>query len=77
MTTDELNEYIQDEIPGSQVSSTDLTGGGNHFEVLVVYSGFEGRSLLQCQRQVMDVLAPLFQGPLHAATIKTLVRSPE
>ncbi len=76
MTEAELNEWIQGEIQGSEVQSTDLTGGVNHFEVVVISSTFEGLNPLQRQRKVMDVLAPLFQGPLHAATIKTLTRRP-
>ncbi len=74
MTTEELCQWIQDGIPQSEAEASDLTGGGNHFEVTVYCPNFEGKTSLQRQRLVMDVLAPLFQGPLHAATIKTFPR---
>ena len=76
MTVDELNNWISTELNGAEAISSDLTGGGNHFEVTVICADFDGKTRLECQRKVMDVLAPLFQGPLHAATIKTLVRRP-
>lgn len=77
MTEAELNEWVQNEIQGAEAFSRDLTGNGDHFELTVIHPDFEGKSILQCQRKVMDALAPLFQGPLHAATVKTYPRRPQ
>ena len=74
MSPDELCQWIQDALPDSSAEANDLTGDGNHFEVTVFCESFEGKSALQRQRLVMDALAPLFSGPLHAATIKTFPR---
>jgi stress-induced morphogen len=50
----------------------DRTGGGDHFQVTVVDSGFEGLPLLDQHRRVNAALAaPLADGSIHELRIKT------
>jgi stress-induced morphogen len=50
----------------------DRTGGGDHFQVTVVTSEFDGLSLLDQHRRVNDALAgPLGDGSIHELRIST------
>jgi stress-induced morphogen len=50
----------------------DRTGGGDHFQVTVATSSFEGLSLLDQHRLVNEALAePLRDGTIHELRIKT------
>jgi stress-induced morphogen len=50
----------------------DRTGTGDHFQVTVVSSAFDGVSLLDQHRRVNDALAaPLADGSIHELRIKT------
>jgi acid stress-induced BolA-like protein IbaG/YrbA len=71
VTIEELVNSIVGHIPGAEVFARDLTGEGNHFEAVVVSDRFRDLSLLKRQQLVMNPMAELFRGPLHALTIKT------
>ncbi len=50
----------------------DRTGGGDHFQVTVVSSDFDGLPLLDQHRRVNDALAePLADGSIHELRIRT------
>jgi stress-induced morphogen len=50
----------------------DRTGGGDHFQVIVTSSRFDGLTLLDQHRLVNDALAePLRDGTIHELRIKT------
>jgi stress-induced morphogen len=54
------------------VDVQDRTGTGDHFQVTVVSSAFDGVSLLDQHRRVNDVLAaPLADGSIHELRIRT------
>ena len=57
---------------GDEVSVEDRTGGGDHFQVSVASSRFEGLSLVQQHKLVYDALAgPLADGTIHELRITT------
>jgi len=71
METDRIKSLIEARLPGARV---DVTGDGRHFEALVVSDAFEGKSLIQRHRMVMEaVKAELASEELHALSIKTLL----
>ena len=47
-------------------------GSESHFKVIVVSAQFEGRSLIEQQRLVNQVLAAELSGGIHALAMKTL-----
>jgi stress-induced morphogen len=54
------------------VDVQDRTGTGDHFQVTVVSSAFDGVSLLDQHRRVNDALAvPLADGSIHELRIRT------
>jgi stress-induced morphogen len=72
MAVETLTELLRAAFPGDEVSVEDRTGGGDHFQVSVTSSRFDGLSLVEQHRLVYDVLAdPLADGTIHELRIKT------
>jgi stress-induced morphogen len=56
----------------AEVAVEDRTGTGDHFQVTVVTSAFDGLSLIDQHRRVNEALAaPLADGSIHELRIKT------
>ena len=70
-TTGELQQRIEDALPGAEVAVEDLTGGGDHFRAEVVSDRFAGLSRIQQHKLVYDVFGAEIGGPIHALSIKT------
>jgi stress-induced morphogen len=67
-----LTELLEGAFPGDAVSVEDRTGGGDHFQVTVTSTRFDGLSLVEQHRLVYDALAtPLADGTIHELRIKT------
>ncbi len=72
MDPKELEQMIARGIPGAQVEVRDYTGGGDHFEALVVSASFEGKSLVERHQAVYNALGDAMRARVHALTLKTL-----
>ena len=72
----EVKRLIEDALPGSRVSVTDLTGGGDHLAVVVTAPQFAGQGLIDQHRMIHAALkhkmAPV-SDEIHALQIKTLL----
>lgn len=71
MSPDQLSERIKAGLPGATVDVRDSTGGGDHFEGVVVWDGFEGQSLLDQQRAVYAALGDWMHHRIHAFSFRT------
>jgi acid stress-induced BolA-like protein IbaG/YrbA len=63
---EQIQGAIETAIPGAKAQ---VQGGGGHFNIEVVWSGFEGKSTLEKQRLVYGAITALMKGdnaPLHA-----------
>jgi len=72
MDTNTLERTITAALPSATVEATDLNGGGDHFQVLVVSDRFEELRLVQRHRLVYDALGDLMRARIHALTLSTL-----
>ena len=72
MEESELRERIQKGLPEAEIECVDLVGDKNHWRVVVTSERFEGLSILQQHRLVMDTLQEVMDKVLHAVEIKTL-----
>ena len=68
---DEVKERIEQALPGSTATVTDLTGGGDHLRAEVEYEGFSGLSRIAQHKLVYDVFGDEIGGPIHALSLKT------
>ena len=67
-----IDELLREAFPGEPVSVEDRTGRGDHFQVTVSSTRFDGLSLVEQHRLVYDALAtPLADGTIHELRIKT------
>jgi stress-induced morphogen len=69
---EEIKQRIEAGLPGAQVEVRDYTGGGDHFEALVVSDSFEGKTLVQRHQAVYSVLGDAMRAEIHALTLSTL-----
>lgn len=54
-----MTATIRGVLPNADVHATDLTGGGDHWHVVIVDPSFEGLRSFQRQRVVMEPFKPL------------------
>jgi len=71
----ELRQMIEQALPGAHVEVRDTTGGGDHFEALVVSENFEGKGLVERHQAVYGALGDAMRARVHALTLKTLTPS--
>jgi stress-induced morphogen len=73
VATEPLQALLMEAFPDAvELSVVDRTGGGDHFQVTVASTRFEGLSLIEQHRLVYDALAtPLADGTIHELRIKT------
>lgn len=72
MEPKEIQGLIEQGLPGALVEVRDTTGGGDHFEALVVSPSFEGKGLVERHQQVYRALGEAMRARVHALALKTL-----
>ena len=73
MEPQEIHGLLTQKLPGAEVTVEDMTGTRDHFEVIVMWSGFNGKSVIEQHKIVNQALAePLDEGKIHALKIKTM-----
>ncbi len=72
ITPEEIKTILDQAFPGSTIEMRDLTGGGDHWQVLIVSSSFEGKGLLEQHRMVNEALKDQMDDQrIHALALKT------
>lgn len=72
ITPEEIKQTLSKALPVMLVETQDLTGGGDHWQVIIVSSAFEGKGLLDQHRIVNEALKePLADQRIHALALKT------
>ncbi|BBM83197.1 BolA family protein [Candidatus Uabimicrobium amorphum] len=72
MTPQQISDTLQAAIPEAEVRVNDYTGGGDHFEVIVMSNSFEGVSRVKRHQMVYKALGNAMDGEIHALALKTL-----
>lgn len=63
---DAITSAIKERLPDASV---EVSGGGGHYTISVVSTGFAGKSMLESQRLVLSAIKHLINGaapPVHA-----------
>lgn len=73
MEAESIRVVLEQAFPDAlELSVEDRTGTGDHFQVTLTSSAFDGLSLLDQHRRVNEALAtPLGDGSIHELRIKT------
>ena len=72
MEAQEVQQLIASGLPGAHVEVRDTTGGGDHFEALVVSDAFEGKGLVERHQLVYRALGDAMRARVHALSLKAL-----
>ena len=60
-------------LPGAQVSVSDMTGTGDHFDIQVASKKFAGKTLIEQHQMVFAALEKEMDRRIHAVQLKTKV----
>jgi len=72
MTSTEIQTSVEKALPGSTVNVQDYTGGGDHFQVVIISPEFEGKGLVEQHKMVYAALGEaLGSEQIHALALKT------
>lgn len=72
ITPEEIKSTLEQALPGSTVEMQDLTGGGDHWQVFIVSSAFEGKGLVEQHQMVYAALKDeMGDQRIHALALKT------
>ena len=71
MRPDEIEGLIRQGLPGTTVRVLDETGGGDHFQAVVVSPAFAGKGLIERHQLVYASLQGAMAGRIHALSLKT------
>ena len=72
ISPEQVAAMIEAALPDAKVQVQDLTGGGDHYQVTVVSSLFEGKGLVQQHQMVYGALRQAMSSEaIHALALKT------
>jgi len=67
-----LTQLIQTHLTDAQVELQDLTGGGDHWQAVIISANFAGKNQVQRHQMVYQAVQSVLQSnELHALTMKT------
>jgi acid stress-induced BolA-like protein IbaG/YrbA len=72
VSPNQVTEMIKASLPDAEVAVEDLTGGGDHYQVTVVSSEFEGLTLVKQHQLVYGAVRDAMSTEaIHALALKT------
>ena len=72
ITPEEIKQTLSQALPVEVIETQDLTGGGDHWQVIIVSAAFEGKGLIEQHRMCNDALKEsLADQRIHALSLKT------
>lgn len=68
----QVEAMIKEGLPDAEVTAQDLTGGGDHYQVAIVSSAFEGLSLVKRHQLVYKAVeSAMSSEAIHALSLET------
>ena len=72
ISPDQVEAMIKSGLPDAEVAVQDLTGGGDHYQVAIVSSKFEGLSLVKRHQLVYKAVdTAMSSEAIHALSLET------
>jgi len=72
VSPEQIEAMIKAEMPDAQIQVQDLTGGGDHYQVTVISSLFEGKGLVQQHQMIYGAVRQAMSSEaIHALALKT------
>jgi stress-induced morphogen len=73
MNEDLIANKIRESLPNAKVKASDLTGGGDHWQVTVESAMFKGKSLVEQHQLVYKALGDWMKKEIHALALTTKI----
>lgn len=70
----EIKNLIEENMADSTVTVSDMTGTGDHLEILVVSDEFKDKILIDQHQMIMNILKEPLKEKVHAVKIKTMTK---
>ncbi len=74
MKPSEVERMILEALPGAEVQVQDMTGTGDHFDIVVVSPRFEGKTMIEQHKLIFSALEKEMDRGIHAVQLKTRVK---
>ena len=71
MTAEILTNKLLESFPDARVKASDMTGGGDHWQVIIESAHFQGKSLVEQHQLVYKALGDWMKRDIHALTLTT------
>ncbi len=72
VSPNQVEDMIKTALPDAQVQVQDLTGGGDHYQAVVVSAEFSGKTLVQQHQLVYGAVQQAMSSEaIHALALKT------
>lgn len=71
MTSDMITSKILQHFPNAKVRASDLTGGGDHWQLAIETEEFRGKSLVEQHQMVYKALGDWMKQEIHALALNT------
>jgi len=72
ISPDQVEAMIKSGLPDAKIAVQDLTGGGDHYQVAIVSSAFEGLSLVKRHQLVYKAVdSAMSSEAIHALSLET------
>lgn len=72
MLPQEISDKIKILLPNADVRVNDYTGGGEHFEAIVMSDTFSGMTRVKRHQMVYKALGDSMKSDIHALALKTV-----
>lgn len=71
MTAEILTNKLLESFPDAKVKASDLTGGGDHWQVSIESAHFQGKTLVEQHQLVYKALGDWMKREIHALALTT------
>ena len=71
MTSDLLTKKLMETFPDAKIKASDMTGGGDHWQVVIESNQFAGKSLVEQHQLVYKALGDWMKKEIHALALTT------
>lgn len=71
MNAEILTNKLLESFPDARVKASDMTGGGDHWQVVIESAHFQGKSLVEQHQLVYKALGDWMKREIHALALTT------
>lgn len=71
MQANDLKTKLLEAFPDGQIKVSDMTGGGDHWQVQIVSTKFAGKTLVEQHQMVYAALGSWMKREIHALALTT------